>query len=192
MSAPDRWDPAAEYVLHHDVVILLARHARAVDRRDWQAVLDAYHEDGVDNHGLFVGSPKEFVTWLEERMEHVEMIMHFHGTTTLLDVDRSQRSVLAETQCIGWQRLSTDAPRVPPNYLLEDQSTPGMAAMGVRYIDVLTERGGELRIQHRTVVHEWASVSPSRAAEAFGGRLQGAHGADDFSYKAIEEHRSRT
>ena len=52
--------------------------------------------------------------------------------------------------CIGWQRLSPDASTVPPEFVNDLLSgEPGasrLRATANRYVDLLTERDGELRI----------------------------------------------
>src|SRR4051794_1228570 len=39
------------------------RYARGVDRFDRELILSAFHPDALDEHGKFVGNPKEFVDW---------------------------------------------------------------------------------------------------------------------------------
>ena len=41
----------------------LMTYSRAIDRLDRDLLLSVYHEDAVDDHGLFVGSPAAFPDW---------------------------------------------------------------------------------------------------------------------------------
>ena len=42
----------------------LMRYSRAVDRLDRELLLSVYHDDAVDDHGMFVGDPQEFADWV--------------------------------------------------------------------------------------------------------------------------------
>jgi hypothetical protein len=181
-AVADRWDGAAEFALHYDITKALARNARGVDRKDWDLMLSTYHEHAVDDHGSFAGPPNEFAEFLASRAEFIETIVHFLGQTLILEVDRTDRSVLVETSCVGWQVLSERAPEIPYLFELGSVTQPGVSAMGVRYVDLLTEREGELRIQRRTVVYEWASAAANKGPEFFTGKLRGLRSMEDFSY----------
>src|SRR5215210_6467344 len=46
---------------------LMARYARSVDRRDWDAVRSTFHPDAHDDHGDYKGDVDGFITWVSER-----------------------------------------------------------------------------------------------------------------------------
>ena len=186
----DRWDPHAEVFLHYDVTKLLDRHARGTDRKDWDLVRAAYHPDGVDNHGAFDGLGSEFAEFLATRPDFVQVMQHFLGRTALLEVDRERKTVLAETHGVAWQVQSDDAPAIPDHYHVSvDPETgephAGVAAIGFRYVDLLTERDGELLIQTRTVVYEWVGAMPLAGASYLAGKIRGIRDDSDFSYQAV-------
>ena len=42
----------------------LMRYSRGVDRLDPDLIRSAYHDDAIDDHGMFVGTRDEFVDWV--------------------------------------------------------------------------------------------------------------------------------
>ena len=42
---------------------LLATYSRGIDRLDRDLLLSVYHPDALDDHGVFIGTPAEFVDW---------------------------------------------------------------------------------------------------------------------------------
>ena len=44
----------------------LKRFARAVDRQDWRAAREAYHEGAFDDHGFFKGPPAALLAHIAE------------------------------------------------------------------------------------------------------------------------------
>jgi SnoaL-like domain len=39
---------------------VLMTYSRGIDRLDRELLLSVYHDDAIDDHGVFVGSPEEF------------------------------------------------------------------------------------------------------------------------------------
>lgn len=180
----DRWSVDSEFVLHYDVTSLLARNARGVDRGDWELMRSTYHHDAIDHHGPFQGTADDLIEYLRERQRLVNTVAHVLGQTSLLEIDRPARTVRSETSCVGVQELKAGAVEVPEMYRTEPDGAAGVSVMGVRYVDVLSEREGELRIQHRTVVHEYAFTVESHSATFVTGKISGTRDAGDFSHIA--------
>jgi hypothetical protein len=42
---------------------VLMTYSRGIDRLDRELLLSVYHDDAIDDHGVFVGSPEEFADW---------------------------------------------------------------------------------------------------------------------------------
>jgi hypothetical protein len=42
----------------------LMTYSRGIDRLDRELLLSVYHEDAVDDHGVFVGTREQFVDWV--------------------------------------------------------------------------------------------------------------------------------
>jgi hypothetical protein len=44
----------------------LYQFSRGVDRRDWVLALSAYHDDAVDNHGIYNGDARGFIEFTNQ------------------------------------------------------------------------------------------------------------------------------
>jgi len=189
----DYWLPEFESALFYEVHRVLTRYARGVDRTDWALMVSAFHDDAIDDHGSHLGTAREFADFLKPDQKHITNMMHLNGNLTLLEVDREAREVLAETYCVGWQRLAADAPVIPPLFrsdeLGDELNGARLMAAGNRYVDLLTERGGELRIARRTVVYEWVDVALNGDQSQLEGRTLSRRSRDDASYTTIAEYR---
>src|SRR4029450_9489969 len=65
---------------------LVARASRAIDRCDEQLLLSCYHEDAVDDHGVYKGDPTGFVAYLRRRtMDPTAGSVQHAITTSLFD-----------------------------------------------------------------------------------------------------------
>ena len=67
----------------------LMTYSRAVDRLDRELLLSVYHDDAIDDHGVFVGSPVEFADWVID-MHSRAHLSHQHcqfNSTIELDGD---------------------------------------------------------------------------------------------------------
>jgi hypothetical protein len=115
------------------------RYTRGVDRLDVELTLSAYHDDAIDSHGPFCGSPREFVEWLWPRQATRSSSQHFVMNHSVeIDGDTAH----AETYWL-----------VALRHKDVDEITFG----GGRYVDRFERRGGEWRIAVRNVVAEWSS-----------------------------------
>src|ERR1700722_16682057 len=109
-----RWE--ARHILHFDASEVINRYARGFDRKDWDLVRTCFHSDAVDDHGSTVGRAEDFVAFMRLRHRHIVESLPLNGNILLLEVDAPRREALVETYCIGWQRLSEDAPEIPAFY----------------------------------------------------------------------------
>jgi ketosteroid isomerase-like protein len=119
----------------------LARYSRGIDRLDRELLLSVYHPDAVDDHGVFVGSPAEFVDWA--------IAMH---TATHLS---HQHCVLNSTV-----DLDGDVAHVETYYLFAGMNRAGepLAVSGGRYVDRFEKREGRWAIAARVCVRDWAPL----------------------------------
>jgi hypothetical protein len=189
----DRWSSEGEVFLYYDVQKVLSRYARGVDRKDWDLILSAFHEDAIDDHGSTRGTPGQFVEHLRVGHEYVIGSMHLNGNISLLDIDRDRREVLVETYCVGWQRLTADAPVPPPLFVTAqlgaDKGMSRLLAVGNRYLDLFSERNGDLRIARRTVIYEWIHVESSDDQPQFAGRTLAERSINDVTYTTLADFR---
>jgi len=120
------------------IVACLHRYTRGVDRHDWELLRSAYHEDAVDDHGNFVGTRDEFVTWVEQF--HSQHVRHQHSITNItIDLDGD----VAHTESYYFVTMQFPDDSVPLN------------VNGGRYVDRFERRDGEWRIAARLMLNEW-------------------------------------
>lgn len=191
----DLWDPDNEAALHYAVTRLMNRYARGVDRKDWELVLECYHPGATDDHGLTRGTVYEFLDAFRGGQTEVTTCFHLCANLLLLEVDRETREALVETYCVGWQRLAEHAERVGPLFesplLAPGSSTARLMSCGNRYLDLVSERGGELRIAQRVVIYEWVNVVPSDGQEQLAGRTLARRTPEDPSSTTLAAFRQQ-
>jgi hypothetical protein len=127
-----------------DILDLIHRYARGIDRRDRAMVRSVYHDDGVDDHAVFCGPVEEFLDWAFA-VPHLQTWHQHYLTnhTVELDGDRAH----TETYYLF---VATDADPTKP-----------LQVVGGRYLDRLERREGRWGIVLRVCLMEWMSESPS-------------------------------
>ena len=111
----------------------LKRFARAVDRQDWRAAREAYHDGAFDDHGFFKGPPDAFLAHIEKLHAVQEHSMHFN-TNVLIEFESKERAFV-ETYVLVLQRFA-------------DRRVTASA----RYLDVFEKKKNHWRVAHRTLV----------------------------------------
>ena len=113
------------------------RYCRGVDRFDRELVLSVYHADAIDDHGVFVGTPTEFVDWaFAYHAQHQQATHHIVTNHTCeLDGDTAH----TETYWI----FSGINKQAPPSIHFG------------RYIDRFERRNGRWAIASRVCLSEW-------------------------------------
>lgn len=119
---------------------VLVRYARAIDRMDWDLLRTCYHEDAVDDHGLYRGDVEGFIELLDEKLALDESTLHFLGNQ---EIEVEGDVAVAETACIARHRRPSTADAPASDYF-------GF----LRYCDRFERRNGEWRIAHRVVIYE--------------------------------------
>ena len=143
----------------------LKRFARAVDRQDWKAAREAYHDDAVDDHGFFKGPPDEFLAHIAKLHEVQEHSMHFN-TNVLIEFQARDRAFV-ETYVLVLQRF-------------RDRRVTASA----RYLDRFEKRNGEWRVGYRTLVFGDAVPDPMPQPPNFPPEFTvQKHGLDDPLYR---------
>lgn len=159
----------------HEAIL---RYARAIDRGDWDAVRDAYHNDAFDDHGEFKGTIDELIPWLEKRFAGVETGMHFVGNCLIELVNANL--ALAETYFVS-HRL-----RPPINDVEVAQCDEGGAFCRQgwgRYVDRFERRSdGVWRVAQRTVVMDSVIQFPVKGGERGGVTVWGRRDSQDWLY----------
>jgi hypothetical protein len=189
-TALDRWDEAGRATLFYDAVQLLNRYAHAFDRADWDGVQACFHPDAIDDHGSVVGSPEQFTEVMRSRYDVVAGVSHMNANVLVLEVDRERREVLTETYCLGVQRLMPDSSHIPSLYAtsrLPEEHRARISAVANRYLDILSERDGELRIAYRKVIYDWVTVNDYPIPGPFRDWAQGSRNGDDPAQRTLRE-----
>ncbi len=119
----------------------LMNYSRAVDRLDRELLLSVYHEDAVDDHGVFVGSPVQFADW----------VIAMHKATHL-----SHQHCQFNSTC----DLDGDIAHTETYYMFAGLNRKGepLTMTGGRYIDRLEKRNGRWAIAARVCVRDWAPL----------------------------------
>lgn len=141
----------------HDVLL---RYARGVDRRDWDLVRSAYHDDATDLHGDFEGTADAVVAYIKSRHLDGGQAMHFLGNSLIEFIDR--RNALVETYFSSRRIGPYEAGAM--SRLAEGSDICDLDVVG-RYVDHFSKRNGEWRIARRVVVYEAVRLVPARVAK---------------------------
>jgi ketosteroid isomerase-like protein len=142
----------------------LKRFARAVDRQDWKAAREAYHDGAFDDHGFFKGPPDAFLAHIAKLHEMQEHSMHFN-TNVLIEFQAKDRAFV-ETYVLVLQRFA-------------DRRVTASA----RYLDRFEKRAGRWAVVHRTLVFGDRVSEPLREPVRFPeGFTEQKHSMEDPLY----------
>jgi hypothetical protein len=120
----------------------LMTYSRGVDRLDRELLLSVYHEDAIDDHGVFVGTPEEFADWAIS-MHTATHFSHQHCIfNSTVDLDGDVAHAESYYMFVGMNR----------------QGTP-LAMSGGRYLDRFEKRDGRWAIAARVCVRDWAPLT---------------------------------
>jgi ketosteroid isomerase-like protein len=116
----------------------LYKYSRALDRLDREALLDVYHEDAIEDHGLWLGGRDYFA---DQSLGYHEA--HQHLT----------QHIIANHTC----ELDGDVAHTESYYLFVSLNKEGspLSLSGGRYVDRFEKRGGKWKIAKRLCVSDW-------------------------------------
>ncbi len=154
---------------------VLYRRARAGDRSDAELAHACYHPGATERHGTFDGEAADFidrVSWTRPKPGSPIKGMQHVITNILVDFE-SENEAFVESYHVAYCQM-TDG---------------NDAAIGGRYLDRFSRRGGRWAITHRDVIFDWSRVEPETkkfwdkhpAAEF----LYGKRGPDDPLYAYV-------
>jgi hypothetical protein len=147
----------------------LHRFCRGADRRDYEILRSAFHDDAWDDHGPYAGSVDGFVEWQKSRHPNIEQCMHAIANC-LIEIEGDV--AFTETYCIAT--------------LHEAHQEGGYvrSSVGCRYIDRFENRGPGWRIALRQVVYEWLSAERVAAiAPSAPNLMRSQRSTEDMIYK---------
>jgi hypothetical protein len=148
----------------------LMRYCRAVDRLDRELLITVYHEDAIDDHGVFVGDREAFADW----------VMALHSRAQL-----ATQHIITNHNC----ELDGDVAHAETYWLFASMNTQGapLTLSGGRYIDRFERRDGRWAIALRKCVADWRGAPgeswlPPEIAEALNSGAPPSRDRSDPSY----------
>jgi ketosteroid isomerase-like protein len=150
----------------HEVIM---RYCRGIDRLDREMIRSVYHDDAIDEHGLWKGGPDEFVAYVVPVLEKETATTHLI-CNELVEVEGDV--AYAESYFLAVHRR--------PH---KEGGQMHYQFCG-RYIDRFERRKGVWKIAHRSVVHSWSRKE--HLMEQFPGAdqaPQGIRSKEDLIYK---------
>ena len=119
----------------------LMTYSHAIDRLDRELLISVYHEDAIDDHGVFVGTREAFADWA----------IAMHRRTHL-----SHQHCQFNSTC----DLQGDVAHAETYYMFVGMNQRGapLGMSGGRYIDRLEKRDGRWAIAARICVRDWAPL----------------------------------
>lgn len=130
-----------------DILHVLAKYARGIDRIDMALVRECYWDDATDNHLVFAGGPDEFVAWADVELRRYRATGHFMAQSY---IEIKGDIAVVETPFRAWH-----APA---------DATKSIFILNGRYLDVIQRREGKWRISCRDVVADLSESYPYDAA----------------------------
>jgi len=159
----------------------LARVARGEDRRDAELLSSAYWPDATDDHGIFLGTFKEYLAWVVPGAPAVLVTLHTLGQSL---IDLHGNSAMVETHVTAYHRI---------NMGTEERDI----VIGGRYLDRMEKRNQEWRIALRTMLYDWVQDT-GRSVDWSQGLLgmpfltthSLGSATGDYSVKLFKQHSS--
>ena len=148
----------------------LINYCRGVDRLDRELLISCYHEDAIDDHGVFVGSREEFADWA----------LGVHAS-----MQDSTQHIITNHSC----DLDGDVAHAETYWMFASMNKIGspLTLSGGRYIDRFERRDGRWAIALRKCVADWRGQPgegwlPPEAADAVNSGAKPARNRSDPSY----------
>lgn len=152
-----------------EIVDVLVRFCRGVDRLDGQLIRSCFHSDALDDHGMFRGGPHELAEYLVRSARRMVASQHYITNATIaVDGDRAG----SESYVTAMLRMRRQGTGHADHHLF------------ARYVDRFERRGGgPWLIAERTVVYDLTRIDPVEGEWRLGeGYTLGVRGAEDPSY----------
>ncbi len=175
------------------IIEVLHRYARGIDRCDVEMLKSVYHDDATDAHGSFDGNAHEFAEFMVPRLKAQTSYGIHHVTNELVELDGDR--AIAESCLFGYHRVPGGRKSVAmffgDEYADRAQADGTLDGeheyfTGGRYLDKLLKRDGVWRIWRRRITVEWNQCQPSTMLLT-GSRanydIPGARDLSDPSYE---------
>ncbi len=168
----------ATLLARQDILDVLARYARGVDRADGPLLHSCYHDDAIEEHGsAYSGPARAYVDGAMQRMALLKHPMAHYLASSHIEFDAGMTTAHVETYVLTFARF-------------EDKSgTPQDTLTGGRLFDRFERRGGEWRIAHRRMAFDWNRDMPVNEGWCLGifnpadpRMVMGQRGSADLTY----------
>jgi len=147
----------------------LLDYCRGIDRCDAELVASTYHEDAIDDHGVFQGSGHELAQFaIEAIREHYEATMQTIGDSIIDFAD--DHTAYVETYVFADHRRVGDGGDT-------------LERFGARYVDRFERRDDAWRIADRVVIVEWTDTTPITPVGGSGRYVRGLRDRSDLAYQ---------
>lgn len=133
------------WIDRQEIVEVVARYTRAVDRRDWALLRTCYHPDAFDHHTGYDGHAEGFIAFVRKVMPE-NLVTHHHIGQQYVEIEGD----VARSESYG---VSTHRYIGAPDH---DYTS------GCRYVDRMERRDGEWRIAERFAVRDWTRSDAGR------------------------------
>ncbi len=143
-------DKALQRVLdEHALQQLAYRYAEAIDRRNLDAALVIFTEDGVIEGPGFLSTGAEGMRMIMEQLGNFQATQHFvHNSLFDIDGDNAK----GETYCVA-------------SHLMNQSGTQVKLDWGIRYQDTCVRVNEEWRFKKRALIVEWTETSEVNPVE---------------------------
>lgn len=158
-----------------EILDVLARYVRGVDRGDGEMLKSCYHADAIEEHaGNYTGNAHEYVDGAIGRILKMDAMQHLLGSS---HIDFADGRAWVETNV--WTFLRMDVAGITTDTLT-----------GGRLYDRFEFRDDQWKIAHRKTILDWNRDAPSSEGWCNGlidfsrpGALRGCKGENDPSYE---------
>ncbi|GAB5415643.1 MAG: hypothetical protein Cons2KO_32460 [Congregibacter sp.] len=165
-----------EFMVRSEILAVLGRYARGVDRADKALLQSCYHPDAIEEHGsTFNGPAMEYIEGAVERLKLMGPLAHYLGST---HIERDDDVAWVETYVLTFARFAGD------NGSDTDTLTGG------RLCDKFEKRDGHWLIAHRKMTFDWNHDTASNEGWCRGmfdtqhpDFSRGSKSTEDLSYQ---------
>lgn len=146
-----------------ELLDLVMRYCRGVDRRDYALIRSLYWDDAVDDHGeMFCGSPDEYVAWLPGVLEPLDCTIHaVSNSLFVIDGDSAE----GEHYSYNFHRTRAE----PRQEII----------IHGRYLDRYEKRDGVWKFARRKITFDHGYIQPVNEEGLAGAGADAPHGSDD-------------
>ncbi|MHB8695376.1 MAG: nuclear transport factor 2 family protein [Solirubrobacteraceae bacterium] len=158
-----------------EIEAVLVRFCRGVDRLDEELIASCFHEDSLDDHGMYRGTGRGFAEYVMRSASSMLATVHTIGNTT---IEFSGGGTLARSEAYVHVVM-----RMPTGG--GDREAAADHTIHARYLDRFERRGGgPWLIAERLVAYDLTRIDPVGREWTLGdGYTRGRRDRDDPSFR---------